>query len=73
LQAKGRKEKTDAANPIKASEPQQLEIIGTPKPEVVTIRQTSGSLFLYLTQMSEQGQVVYCRYGKDYVTTLAKQ
>lgn len=53
-QGKQRKEKTDAANPKKATEPpQQMEILGTAKPEVVSIRSTSESLFAYLTQMSE--------------------
>jgi hypothetical protein len=60
-------------NAKKTTEPQPMEIIGAAKPEVVSIRQTSASLFAYLTQMSEQNQVVYCRYGKDYISTLAKQ
>ena len=43
------------------------------KPEIAELREGCSHLYNYLTRMNEEGLVVYCRFGKDYLANLMKQ
>lgn len=68
----GGKTRKEVISTVK-TEPLKLEILGPVKPDIQAIRQASTQLLTYLQQMTEQGHVVYCRFGKDYVSRIAKE
>jgi hypothetical protein len=45
---------------------------GTPE-EIAEIRQNAVLLPKYMVAMFEINKIVYCRYGRDYIPSVAKQ
>ena len=43
------------------------------KVDLYEIRENCSHLHNYMIRMSDEGQVVYCRFGKEYITNLSKQ
>jgi len=43
------------------------------KPDVATLRASTSNIQQYMAAMNENGYVVYCRFGRDYITNMAKQ
>ena len=52
-------------------EPQQFPV--DLKPDVATLRATTNNIQQYMQVMNEHGYVTYCRFGRDYITHLARQ
>lgn len=43
------------------------------KPDVASLRANTNNIQQYMASMNENGYVVYCRFGREYIGHLAKQ
>lgn len=43
------------------------------KENIAELRENCSHLHNYMTRMNDEGLVVYCRFGKEYITNLSKQ
>jgi hypothetical protein len=50
-----------------------MDAIGNVKPDIAKLRAEATQLQTYLLQMSNDGRVIYCRFGKDYIAKLQKE
>ena len=56
-----------------ASEPDPDPFPVDLKPDVATLRANTNNIQQYMASMNDNGYVVYCRFGRDYIGHLARQ
>ena len=75
--AGGRFRKEEACGKTKAEqeqEPEPEKVFPVDlKPDVATLRSNTTNIQQYMQSMNENGYVVYCRFGPDYISHLIRQ